>query len=76
MRIVGIDVVVGEHRDIVVSRVVERAAQQGHVVRQAAVADILASHHGDVVRVVLTALECRERSPITICAGKQMSLCT
>ena len=29
--------------------------------RQAAVADILASHHGDVVRVVLTALECRER---------------
>ena len=61
MRIVGIDVVVGEHRDIVVSRVVERAAQQGHVVRQAAVADILASHHGDVVRVVLTALECRER---------------
>ena len=61
VHVVGVGVVVGDDGDLGVAGVVEGLAQQGRVVGEAAVADVLAHGDSGVVRVVGPALQGGER---------------
>ena len=61
VHVVEVNVVVGDDGHLRVARVVERLAQQGRVVGETAVADVLAHADGDRVRIPAAALDCGER---------------